>query len=150
MDHIAILRKSNIRKGDNLLGDILRGTKTIESRWYVNRIAPWNRVEVGETIFFKESGCSITAKAKVSKVLQYDNLSEDFLRKIVDKYSLKISPSTTKEEFLNWLMGQKEKRYCILIFLKDVERIEPFEIDKTGYGNSCAWLVADDIDKLKV
>lgn len=40
MHHIAILRKSNIKKGDNLLKDIIDEKKTIESRWYINKINP--------------------------------------------------------------------------------------------------------------
>jgi len=149
MDHVAILRRASIKKGDNLLNDILEGTKTIESRWYVNKVAPWSRIETGDTLYFKESGCPVTAKATVSKVLQYENLTTATTEKIIEKYGQKIAPNTTKEEFLDWAKTQSKKRYCILVFLKDAEKIEPFEIDKTGYGISSAWLVTENISKLK-
>ena len=149
MHHIAILRKSNLKKGDNLLGDILAGTKTIESRWYVNRVAPWNKITKGDTVYFKESGEKVTAKASVSKVLQYENLIYEKAKEIIEQYGKKIAPSETEEEWLNWIKENNKKRYCILVFLRDVEEIEPFAIDKTGYGSACAWMVMKNIDKVK-
>jgi len=43
----------------------------------------------------------------------------------------------------------KDKRYCILVFLKDVESIKPFEINKKGFGIMSAWICIDDIKKIK-
>ena len=103
MDHVAILRKSKISKGDDLLGDILRGTKTIESRWYVNRINPWNKVKKGDTVHFKESGCPVTIKACVSKVLQYENLDRKTNLKIIQDYGKFISPSSSQEKLKQWV-----------------------------------------------
>jgi ASC-1-like (ASCH) protein len=80
MDHVAILKKSSVSKGDDLLGDIISGAKTIESRWYVNRIAPWDRIEKGDTVYFKESGFRVTARAKVSRIIQYENLGKSKIR----------------------------------------------------------------------
>ena len=56
MDHVAILRKAKVSRGDNLLQDILDGTKTIESRWYVNKISPWDKIKSGDTVYLKEFG----------------------------------------------------------------------------------------------
>lgn len=148
-EHIAILRKSNIKKGDDLLGDILSGNKTIESRWYVNKIAPWDRIKKGETVYFKESGCPVTAKAKVKNVIQYGNLSKNIVTEIITKYGKQIAPSTSKKDFIVWAEKKKNKRYCILVFLKNVEMIEPFEIDKTGYGISSAWLITENVNRLR-
>jgi len=44
MDHVAILSKKY-----ELLDKIISGEKTIESRWYVNRIAPWNKMTYSPT-----------------------------------------------------------------------------------------------------
>lgn len=150
MDHVAILRKSRISKGDDLLGDILRGTKTIESRWYVNRINPWNKLKKGDSVYFKESGCPITAKAHVSKVLQYEKLDKLTKQKIIQDYGKFISPSSSQEKLRQWVGKLSNKRYCILIFLEEVEEIEPFKIDKSGYGVSSAWMCVGDINSVKV
>jgi len=149
MDHVAILRKANIKKGDNLLGNILDGTKTIESRWYVNRVAPWDKVKKGDTVYLKESGCPVAAKAMVSKVLQHANITGGIVKEIIKDYGRKIAPDTTKEEFLVWANAQNKKRYCILVFLENVKKVKPFDIDKTGYGISSAWLVTENINKLR-
>lgn len=150
MDHIAILRKSNIKKGDNLLKDILDGKKTIESRWYVHKITPWNNIKRGESIFFKESGCPITAKAVVADVIQYENLTPVLIEEIIIKYGNLISPSTSLESFLSWGKKQEKKKYCILVFLKDIEKIESFNINKQGFGISAAWLTTPDINRIKI
>ena len=38
---------------------------------------------------------------------------------------------------------------CIFIFLDRVQKIKPFEIDKTGFGAMAAWLIVDDLEKIK-
>ena len=35
-------------------------------------------------------------------------------------------------------------------FLKNPQKIEPFKIDKKGFGNMAAWITLDDLGKLKV
>jgi ASC-1-like (ASCH) protein len=150
VDHVAILRKASISKEDNLLRDILKGTKTIESRWYVNRVSPWDKIKRNDTVYFKESGSPITAKANVAKVIQIDNLNDSTIRDIIKNYGKEISPGTTSEQWLSWAKKQIKKRYCILIFIKDVKRVTPFNIDKTGYGISSAWLAVGSIDKVRV
>jgi len=149
MDHVAILRKAKISKGDNLLGDILKGTKTIESRWYVNKISPWNTVNKGDKVYFKESGCAITAVAEVDTVLQYENLNTNLIREIVETYGNRIAPNATNKSLNEWVNTLDSKRYCILVFLKNVKSIQPFEIDKKGFGISSAWLVVGDIEKVR-
>lgn len=149
MDHVAILRKSNFKAGDNILGDILSGRKTIESRWYVNKVAPWDRIFQGDVVYFKESGCSVKAKAYVDKVIQYKDLSSERAAEIVKKYGKLIAPNLPEDEFIVWAENYSNKRYCILIFLKDIVKIPPFEIDKKGFGSASAWLVVGDIEKVK-
>ncbi len=143
MDHVAILRKSNFKKGDNILGDIIAGRKTIESRWYVHKVAPWNKIFAGDTVYFKESGCPVMAKAYVSKVLQYDNLHAEKIEEIIKDYGKQIAPNLPEEEFFLWAQNQVGKKYCILIFLEDVQKIPPFNIDKIGFGCASAWLVVE-------
>ena len=46
MHHLAILDKKR-----KLLSKILSGEKNIESRWYTQKRAPWDKIKVGDTIF---------------------------------------------------------------------------------------------------
>ena len=43
------------------------------------------------------------------------------------------------------MLEKKKKNYCILVFLTNVEEINPFNIDKTGFGNACAWITLPDV-----
>lgn len=149
MDHIAILRKAIISKNDNLLEDILAGTKTIESRWYVNKISPWNKIRKNDLVYFKESGRQVIAVAEVLKVLQFENLNKDITNQIIENYGKQIAPHSTESEFESWAKRESKKRYCILIFLENVKKIKPFNIDKKGYGISSAWLAVENIGKVK-
>jgi ASC-1-like (ASCH) protein len=149
MDHVAILRKSKVSKGDDLLGDIIKGKKTIESRWYVNRIAPWDKIEEGDMIYFKKSGGAVKARAQVSKVIQYRDLNKNKIREIMKTYGKKIFPHSTKEGLEKWAEKLTNKRYCILVFLQDVVEIKPFNIDKTGYGISSAWMCVGEISNVR-
>jgi ASC-1-like (ASCH) protein len=141
MQHVAIMRKSW-----KLIPKILAGEKTIESRWYKNRICPWNRINVGDIVYFKDSGEKVTVYAKVRRVMQFDGINEKIFNKIVKKYGKRIGINGASfNEYYS------SKNYCILVFLEDIVEVDtPFKIDKSGFGNACAWLCVDDIEKIKV
>lgn len=135
MDHVAIMKRSS-----GLIEDILSRKKKIESRWYVNRIAPWGKIKKGDRVFFKYSGDPVTACAEVLRVKQYENLNKELFEKIAHDHGDEISmKTTTYNEYY------EKKRYCILVFLKEPRKIKPFEIDKKGYGISSAWMCVGDI-----
>jgi hypothetical protein len=140
--HVAIMRKSW-----KLTDKILTGEKRIESRWYLNRYRPWDKIDRNETIFFKDSGDQIKLKAKVDHVLQFADLTRTKVKKILDKYGKDdgIPPKEIDEYYERF----KDKKYCILIFLKDIRSVKPFDIDKTGFGSMSAWITTDDIEKIK-
>lgn len=138
MEHLAILSKSR-----KLLAKIISGDKKIESRWYKFKRPPFGCISQGDIIYFKESGSSVSAKAKVEKVLTYENLNSNLITEIITKYGTLIGVNS------DFIEEVKNKRMCILIFLKDVQTIEPFEIDKKGYGLMNAWISIEDINKIK-
>ena len=140
-DHVAIMKKSW-----GLLPKILSGKKTIESRWYMNRIAPWDQIDAGDTVYFKDAGEPVTLKANVSKVLQFQALNKNKAIKILEEYGGEIGMEPSKKN-IDWCA---KRNYCILVFLEEPLKLEPFNIDKTGYGNACAWLVTPDINDLTV
>jgi hypothetical protein len=142
MDHVAIMNKSW-----KLIPKILSREKTIESRWYSSRFAPWDRIKARETIYFRDAGCPVTAKATVSKVLQYADCTEDNVREIIAEHGGRGGIAFSSPEAAFKWAGKK--KYCILVFLCDAQEVEPFEIDKTGFGNACAWMCVDSIDKVK-
>jgi S-adenosylmethionine:tRNA-ribosyltransferase-isomerase (queuine synthetase) len=139
MHHLAILSKKK-----KLLQKIINKEKTIESRWYKFKRTPYKNIKINDTIFFKESGCPVTAKCRVSKVLFFDNLDENKILEILNKYGKQIGVNTSYTKEI------KEKKYCTLIFLKDVEQIPEFKINKKGYGLMSAWITLSDINTIKM
>lgn len=142
MDHVAIMRKDW-----NLIDKIVNGKKTIESRWYKSRYAPWDRVHAGDTIYFKDSGSLITAKATVCDVKQFADYTDKQLRTLISNYGGGICFTNGFNGAYAWT---RDKKYCILIFLENPQRVQPFAIDKKGYGNACAWMCVGDIKNVTI
>ncbi len=138
MDHLAILSKDR-----KLLSKILSGEKTVESRWYKFRRTPYRNISAGDSIFFKESGCPVTAKAKVSRALFFDNLNLAKIVEILTKYGDAICvPVSYAERHVG-------KNFCTLVWLEDARSIEPFDVDKKGFGMMSAWITVEDIGSIR-
>lgn len=142
--HIAIMRKSW-----GFAKKILSGEKTIESRWYKNKYRPWNDIGEEDIVYFKDSGEPVKIKAKVAKVLRFESLTSSKVRELLRKYSKAVGLGVDKREIEKYYQMFKDKRYCILVFLKDAGPVEPFDIDKTGFGAMASWITFDDLDKVK-
>ena len=130
MIHVAIMNK---RFGD-LIDKILSGEKEVESRWSKNKIAPWDKVKIGDTVYFKNSGGAVIAVAEVEKVRQFEKKDFDKARKLFS------FPDA-------WA---KNKNYCVLMWLKNPKKVSPFRINKSGFGSAAAWMCVEDIKKVKV
>ena len=143
MEHIAIMKKSW-----GLTQKILNGQKKIESRWYSVKYKPWDSIEKGETVYFKDSGEPVTLKAEVSKVIQFTDLTPNRVKEILDEYG--DDDGLEKNKIPEFFERFKDKKYCMLIFLKNPQEIEPFEIDKTGFGAMSAWITIDSVSKIRV
>jgi hypothetical protein len=126
---------------------ILNGEKKIESRWYSYKYKPWNGIKEGETIYFKNSGEPVKIKTEVAKIMQFAGLTPKKVRQILDKYAKDIG--VEKEKIPTFFKRFKNKKYCILIFLKNPAMIKTFEIDKTGFGAMSAWITIDKISKIR-
>lgn len=142
MDHVAIMKKSW-----GLIPKILSGGKIIESRWYMHKAAPWGKINKGEMVYFKNSGEKISLRVKVKRVMQFDHLNSVKVREILNEYGRQVGIAKSEEDKYYDLF--KEKKYCLLIFLENPEIIEPFEINKTGFGAMAAWMCVKDIEEVK-
>ena len=142
MEHLAIMRKSW-----GLTDKILNGQKKIESRWYSVKCKPWDNIKKGEIVYFKDSGGPVRIKAVVNKVMQFAGLTPKKVRGILDRYGR--DDGIEKKRAPEFFERFKDKKYCILIFLKNPQEIKSFEIDKTGFGVMSAWIAIDDIAKIK-
>lgn len=142
MVHVAIMRKAW-----GLLEKILTGDKTIESRWYKTKQKPWGTIFAGDIVYFKNSGEPVTVKTEVEKVIQFADLTPEKVRGILAEYGKDdgIEEAKAPEFFERF----KDKKYCLLMYLKNPTRVTPFDIDKAGFGAMAAWLTVRDIDEVK-
>jgi ASC-1-like (ASCH) protein len=143
MHHIAIMKKSW-----GLTGKILSGKKKIESRWYKTKHSPWGKIEKGDFVYFKDSGELVSIKAEVKKVISFSNLNPKKVKEILNKYGK--DDGIEKNEIKKFLDLFKDKKYCLLIFLKNPKKIKPFEINKKGFGIMSAWITVNGVKKIKV
>jgi hypothetical protein len=143
MEHVAIMKKSW-----GLTQKILSGQKKIESRWYKFKHSPWGKIEAGDVIYFKDSGEPVSIKAEVEKVISFSDLTPQEVSHILDKYGHDDGIDKNKvDEFFEFF---RNKNYCLLIFLKNPKKIEPFKINKTGFGMMSAWLSVENVNRIKV
>ena len=142
MEHVAIMRKSW-----GLTQKILSGQKKIESRWYKVKYSPWDKIKSDEIVYFKDSGEPVTIKAEVEKVIQFSDLTSEKVKEILYQYGQADGLGIDKiPEFFDMF---KNKKYCMLIFLKNPQKIEPFDIDKSGFGTMSAWISVEDVNRIK-
>ncbi|MFH1820303.1 MAG: hypothetical protein ABH805_00020 [Candidatus Nealsonbacteria bacterium] len=142
MEHIAIMKKSW-----GLTDKILSGQKKIESRWYLNKTKPWDSIKQGDTIYFKDSGEPVRVKAKVSKVLQFADLTPSRVKELLNKYGK--DDGLNQAEIPEFFKLFKNKRYGMLIFLKNPAKVKPFDINKRGFGLMSAWITVNRISRIK-
>ncbi len=141
MHHVAIMNpKTCPAEG------VISGRKTIESRWYKTRRAPFRAVQPNDVIYFKESGKPVTAMAVVSRVIEIEDLTSKKIQEVIKYYGDKMDIKD-KKSFLEKI---KDTRYCILIFLRKPKHIKPFHISKKGFGSAAAWLVVENIKIIKI
>lgn len=136
-----------MKKSWGLTDKILSGRKKIESRWYSIKCKPWDNVKKSEIIYFKDSGEPVRIKAKVGKIIQFADLTPKKVKNILNKYGK--DDGIEKSKIPEFYARFRNKKYCILIFLKNPVKIRPFEIDKTGFGAMAAWITVSNLSKIK-
>lgn len=86
----------------------------------------------------------VKAFAKVKNVFNSEKLSEDESNKIVsdNQEKLKLNDAQIKR----W----GGKRYLVLIETENVNKIEPFKINRSNYGNMDDWLPVGDVNTVRL
>ena len=142
MEHIAIMKKAW-----GFTRKILSGEKTVESRWYMSRRLPWGRIRQGDAVYFKDSGEPVSVVARVAKVIQFSDLTPRKVGEIVERYGREAGMG--KGDLQKFSGEFKNKRYCILVFLRDAHGVEPFRVDKSGFGLMSAWMTLNDVNAIR-
>ena len=140
MDHVVYIDA----KAEEL-SKIQDGTKTMIIRGATGRKMPYGRVESGDVLYFIENDGSglVKARGKVSSVLNSEKMTEEEFISLVESHQEQLQ--LTGAQYKRWA----GKRYIVLIGIENVENLNPFQIDKSDYGNMDDWLLVEDIGNVK-
>jgi hypothetical protein len=140
MDHIVYL---DYREKE--LSRLIDGTKSMIVRGAAGRKMPYDRVVTGDHLYFIENDGSgkVKSEAIVSSVFNSEKMSKDESEKMIQDNQEKLM--LTKKQIKRWA----GKRYLVLIELSEFQMIEPFEIDRSDYGNMDDWLLVQVIERVK-
>jgi hypothetical protein len=103
---------------------IANGTKTIESRFSKNRIAPFDQVDRGDVILVKGSGKGISGICWVEQTWFY-KITPGTLTEIKDLYGEGICPA--EESFWS---DRSDRSYCSLIWISHYASLRSIPVKK--------------------
>ena len=143
MQHIAIMQRSW-----GLTENIVSGQKIIESRWYKVKYPPWGKITPGEKVYFKNTGEPISIQVEVDHVHYFSDLTPGKVQAILAKYGK--SMGIEAPDIPRFFEMFKHKKYCMLIYLKNAQRIPPFKINKQGFGARASWISIESVSQVSV
>lgn len=141
MDHVAIMTRKL-----PFLQRILNGQKIIESRWYLSKRVPWNRVQIGDTIYFKNVGDPVTVQAVITQIEQFFDLNPLSITHLVRTKAHALG--LFGHEINAFIEQNKYKKYAVFMHLENVNLIKPFQVNKKGFGAMSAWISVPDIKQI--
>ncbi len=141
MDHVVYVDTK-----EKELDKLLSGEKSMIIRGAAGRKLPYGRVEASDVLWFVENKGDglVKGKATVKSVYNSEKLTEQESEKaVLDRQEqLRLTPNQIKR----W----SGKRYLVLIEIEKAQRLEPFAIDRSEYGNMDDWLPVGDIGRVRL
>jgi hypothetical protein len=137
MDHVVCLDA-----GASELENLFSGNKSMILRGADVRDLPYGSVNKGDTLYFINSACEGEVKARciVSSVFKSEKLTMEESFETIIRHQDKLQlPDNLFERWAG-------KRYLVLIGINDIEKVEPFRIDKSKFSCPDDWLPVGDID----
>ncbi len=135
--HLVILKRPHLEA-------ILASRKRIESRFTKTRREPFGQVLAGDKLFLKVSAGPVCATATVAAVKNFENLTPKQIIELKQRYNHHIGGSD------KYWRSKVDCRFGFLVWLKDVEAIEPVRIRKKDWR---AWVILtekEDFGLLKI
>lgn len=141
MDHVVYV-DAKARE----LSKILTGEKTMILRGATGRKMPYGWVKEGDVLYLIENDGSglVKAKTRVVSVRNSEKMTPEESIALVEQHQDQLQ--LTKVQHKRWA----GKRYLVLIEIEGVEKIEPFGLDKSEYGNMDDWLPVGEIESVKI
>ncbi|RJP59115.1 MAG: hypothetical protein C4543_07065 [Ignavibacteriales bacterium] len=139
MDHVVYLDAKAKE-----LESLLSGKKKMIIRGATGRKLPYGRVNINDNLYFINNNGKgeVLAITQVKSVLNSERLTEQESINLVNKNQKKLL--LTDKQFTKWA----GRRYIVLVEVENVKEINPFQIDKSNYGNMDDWLLVEKIDNV--
>jgi len=141
MNHVAYLDAEA-----NEMEKLLKSQKTMIIRGATGRKVPYGKVEMNDILYLiKNNGeGEIKAVAEVTNVINSEKMDKEKSSEFVKKYQDKLQ--LTENQFKRWA----GKRYLVLIEVKNVKEITPFQFNRDNFKNSMDdWLIFEKIEEIK-
>lgn len=113
---------------------IFEGVKTIESRFSLNKVTPFQKIFVGDIIVMKKAGGPILGIAKAKSVFYFSNLNTDKIATLKVKFGTRIAWEQDPDFFAN----KSTSNFLTLVELDEIKKVEPIN---TGKNDRTAWSV---------
>jgi hypothetical protein len=107
--------------------------KTIESRFSINNVVPFNRIAAGDIVLVKRSGGNVEAIFVADNIRFFRNLTLDKVTELEKEYGGKIGWNVDPE----FLSNKSGAMYLTLIGISHLTKITPISTekkDKTGWS----------------
>ena len=130
----------------NEMEKLLTGQKTMIIRGAAGRKVPYGQVNNEDILYFINNNAEgmIKAKAEVASVINSEKMDKDTSIKLIKKYQDNLQLS--EMQFQRWA----GKRYIVLIEVKNIEEVTPFQFNRDDFKNSMDdWLVFERIENIK-
>lgn len=135
MDHVAELNREPLEK-------IIKGERTVEPVFNREKKAPFDAINVDDTVYFKIKDGFAIAKAKVTKVENFTNLTPQKAAELIEVHKEEIKPTN--------IMFERDiyKKYATLIWLDKLYEIKPFRVKRNNI-NPSTWCSMEDVNKVR-
>jgi hypothetical protein len=136
MDHVVYV---DAKAGE--MEDLVTGIKSMIIRGAEGRKLPHGRVNQGDTLYFiKNNGeGKVKARGVVTSVINSEKLTVEESFETIIRYQDRLQ---LPDKQFDRIAG---KRYLVLIGIDDIEEVQPFSIDKSGFTNMDDWIPVGNI-----
>ena len=130
----------------NEMEKLLTSQKTMIIRGATGRKVPYGKVEMNDILYLINNNAEgeIKAVAEVTNVINSEKMDKEKSSEFVKKYQDKLQ--LTENQFKRWA----GKRYLVLIEVKNVKEITPFQFNRDNFKNCMDdWLIFEKIEEIK-
>ena len=126
--HLAVVHK-------RYLDMILAGTKAAEARLTKTRREPYTSLQAGETIYFKQSGGPIRARARAARVHRFELTSPRDIQRLRRRFEASLGGPS------DYWNDKADARYATIIELADIEPVDDTPAWYHPHNTRSAWRI---------